>query len=59
MGDTVLGPSAFRLQYLQLYEEAARNWLHRTAEVVDTTHLTAQEAAMQIAAGTPGGVRCR
>ena len=31
------------------YAEAARTWLHREAEVVDTTHLTAGQAAAQIA----------
>lgn len=42
-------PSAFRLQYLKDYAEAARTWLHGEAEVIDTTHLTADQAAMQIA----------
>ena len=31
------------------YAEAARTWLHAEAEVVDTTHLTAAQAALQIA----------
>jgi hypothetical protein len=48
--DTVMGPSTFRLQYLQPYAEAARNWLHGEAEVVDTTHLSPNQAARQIAA---------
>jgi hypothetical protein len=48
-GDTVLGPSPFRLEYLEPYAEAARTWLHREAEVVDTTHLTPVQAAVQIA----------
>ncbi|WP_406460972.1 ATP-binding protein [Streptomyces sp. NBC_00111] len=48
-GDTVLGPSAFRLAYLEPYAEAARTWLHNEAEVVDTTHLTPAEAALRIA----------
>lgn len=49
-GDTVLGPnSPFRLQYLEPYAEAARTWLHAEAEVVDTTHLTPAQAALQIA----------
>ena len=43
-------PSPFRLTYLDLYAEAARTWLHREAEVVDTTHLTADQAAARIAA---------
>ncbi|GAA3209237.1 ATP-binding protein [Dactylosporangium siamense] len=43
-------PSPFRLKYLEPYAEAARTWLHAEAEVVDTTHLTPAEAALQIAA---------
>ncbi len=42
-------PSPFRLTYLESYAEAARTWLHAEAEVVDTTHLTAAQAALQIA----------
>ena len=42
-------PSPFRLRYLEPYAEAARTWLHCEAEVVDTTHLTAAQAALQIA----------
>lgn len=42
-------PSPFRLSYLEAYAEAARTWLHAEAEVVDTTHLTAAEAALHIA----------
>jgi hypothetical protein len=42
-------PSPFRLQYLEPYAEAARTWLHGEAEVVDTTHLTPAQAAVQIA----------
>lgn len=49
MGYTVLGPSSFRLQYLDPYAEAARTWLHGAAEVVDTTHLTPSQAALVIA----------
>ncbi|MGC0327529.1 hypothetical protein RKD23_000519 [Streptomyces sp. SAI-170] len=44
-----MGPSSFRLQYLEPYAEAARTWLHAEAEVVDTTHLTPAEAALKIA----------
>jgi hypothetical protein len=51
-GDTVMGPSAFRRQYLEPYAEAARTWLHAEAEVVDTTHLTPAQAAEQIAQAT-------
>jgi thymidylate kinase len=48
-GDTVLGPSSFRHQYLESYAEAARTWLHSAAEVVDTTHRTPDQVARQIA----------
>ena len=48
-GDRVLGPSTFRLAHLEPYAEAARTWLHREAEVIDTTQLTAAQAARQIA----------
>ncbi|GAA2938439.1 ATP-binding protein [Kitasatospora cinereorecta] len=48
-GDTVLGPSTFRLGHLEPYAEAARTWLHEEAEVVDTTHLTPAQAALRIA----------
>jgi hypothetical protein len=48
-GDTVLGPSTFRLQHLEQYAEAARTWLHAEAEVVDTSRLTAAQAARRIA----------
>jgi hypothetical protein len=41
--------SPFRLRYLETYAEAARTWLHSEAEVVDTTHLTASDAAREIA----------
>ncbi|MFD5449370.1 AAA family ATPase [Streptomyces sp. NPDC127100] len=49
-GDTVLGPdSPFRLAHLEPYAEAARGWLRTQAEVVDTTHLTPDQAAQRIA----------
>jgi hypothetical protein len=48
-------PSPFRLQYLEPYAEAARTWLHRAAGVVDTTHLTAAQAAGRIAAVVENG----
>ncbi|MGQ4362271.1 AAA family ATPase [Streptomyces sp. SAS_272] len=48
-GDAVLGPSSFRLRYLEPYAEAARTWLHREGEVVDTTRLTPGEVAVRIA----------
>ena len=47
--DEVLGPSTFRFAYLEPYAEAARTWLHNAAEVIDTTHITADQAARQIA----------
>lgn len=47
--DALLGPTLFRLKYLQPYAEAARTWLHDEAEVVDTTGLTPAQAALQIA----------
>ncbi|QHK22526.1 AAA family ATPase (plasmid) [Pseudarthrobacter psychrotolerans] len=47
--DKVLGPSTFRFSYVEPYAEAARTWLHNEAEVIDTTHITAAEAAQQIA----------
>jgi len=54
-GDTVLGPSAFRLTYLEPYAEAARTWLHDEAdEVIDTTHLTPAQAARRIADAVQG-----
>lgn len=53
-GDGVMGPSEFRLQYLEPYAEAARTWLHREAEVVDTTHLTPAQAAARIAEAVTG-----
>jgi len=38
--DALLGPSTFRFSYLEPYAEAAQSWLHRVAEVVDTSYLT-------------------
>jgi len=52
--DTVLGPSPFRLRYLEPYAEAARTWLHDAAEVVDTTHLTPAQAALRIGEALEG-----
>lgn len=49
-GDVLLGPSDFRLNHLDAYAEAADTWLHDEAEVIDTTHLTPAQVAMQIAA---------
>ncbi|MFD9125569.1 ATP-binding protein [Kitasatospora sp. NPDC059571] len=53
-GDTLLGPSPFRLHYLGPYAEAARTWLHREAEVIDTTHLTPAQVARQVAEAVKG-----
>lgn len=53
-GDTVMGPSSFRLQYVEPYAEAARTWLHAEAEVVDTTRLTPAQAALRIADAVKG-----
>jgi hypothetical protein len=41
-------PSPFRLRHLEPYAEAARTWLHREAEVVDTTHLTPPQVARHV-----------
>lgn len=54
-GDTVLGPdSPFRLQYLEPYARASRDWLHSEAEVVDTTRLTPDQVARRIADAVDG-----
>jgi hypothetical protein len=47
--DTVLGPSTFRLAYLEPYAEAARTWLHTDAEVIDTTDTAPEQVADRIA----------
>ncbi|AJT40919.1 AAA family ATPase [Psychromicrobium lacuslunae] len=52
--DEDLGPSSFRFAYLEAYAEAARSWLHNDAEVIDTTHLTAEQSAEQIVASVLG-----
>lgn len=53
--DTDLGPSTFRYAYVEPYAEAARTWLHAEAEVVDTTSLSAQDAAERIAESLRAG----
>jgi hypothetical protein len=53
-GDTLLGPSSFRLTYLQPYAEAAATWLHAAAQVIDTTNSTPAETALQIAESVNG-----
>lgn len=40
LADAVMGPSPFRLAYVEAYAEAARTWLHDAARVVDTTDAT-------------------
>ena len=47
--DKVMGPSTFRLKYVEPYLEASRTWLHDAAEVIDTTSLSPAGAAQQIA----------
>jgi hypothetical protein len=47
--DPVMGPSWFRIKYLEPYAEAARTWLHGQAEVIDTSDITPDQAAAQIA----------
>lgn len=42
------GSSPFRLSYLEAYAQAADSWLHREADVVDTTRLTAAETALEV-----------
>lgn len=49
MRDTVMGPSRFRLSYLELYDEAFRGWLRDEAEVINTAALTPTQAALEIA----------
>jgi hypothetical protein len=57
-GDTVVGPDSwFRLKHLEPYAEAARTWLHKEAEVIDTTHLTATQTAQEIAESVTGRPR--
>lgn len=47
--DEVVGPSTFRLEYVDRYADAARRWLHAEAEVVDTTTIGPAAAADRIA----------
>lgn len=42
--------SPFRLAHLEPYAQAARTWLHREAEVVDTTGLAPAQVAERVAA---------
>jgi energy-coupling factor transporter ATP-binding protein EcfA2 len=52
--DLVMGPSAFRLQYLEAYAKAARDWLHADAEVIGTAHVNAELVAQRIANAVTG-----
>lgn len=53
-GDAALGPSPFRLQYVDAYREAYEGWLGREAEVIDTTGRAPAECARQIASAAGG-----
>jgi len=55
LGDTVMGPSTFRLAYLDAYAQAARTWLHAEAHVVDTTDRAPAQVAEQVVASLPRG----
>lgn len=46
---------AFRLSKLDDYLHAYTNWLTDTAHIIDTSHITAREAADQIATLTTSG----
>lgn len=52
--DLVMGPSAFRLGYLEAYAEAARDWLHDDAQVIDTSDVNAEVVADRIAQAVTG-----
>lgn len=47
--DPDTGPSAFRLRHVDAYEDALGAWLRRDTEAIDTTGITAQTAAEDIA----------
>jgi hypothetical protein len=49
IGDTVMGPSRFRLNYLDPYDQAFHAWLHDDAKMIDTAVLTPSQAAWEIA----------
>ena len=53
--DQLMGPSPFRLAYLEPYAEAIRTWLPDQAEVIDTTHLTPPRVAERVAHAVGGG----
>jgi hypothetical protein len=56
-GDLEMGPSEFRLEYMEPYARAARDWLHDDAEVVDTSHVNAEAVAGRIAQAVAGSGR--
>jgi hypothetical protein len=49
IGDPVMGPSSFRLEYLDVYADAFREWLSADATVIDTADRTPAEVAARIA----------
>jgi hypothetical protein len=49
--DQDLGPSTYANRNVDAYAEAAAGWLHREAEVIDTTSISAAEVAQRIAEG--------
>lgn len=53
-GDTAMGPSTFRLNYLDAYAEATNSWLHDQAQVIDTTRTDAHQAAKAISDAVNG-----
>lgn len=52
--DAVMGPSPFRFRHVAPYAEAYRTWLSREAQVIDTTSISAGEAARRIAVAVGG-----
>jgi hypothetical protein len=47
-----MGPSSFRLKYLQSYAQAVRTWLHNEAEVIDTTIITPRRPQLRSQTGS-------
>lgn len=52
--DPDMGPSTFRLRYVEPYARAHRDWLQDEAEVIDTTTLTPAETARQVSDAVRG-----
>jgi hypothetical protein len=46
-----MGPSGFRLRYLDDYFESFTAWIENDAEVIDTTHRTPTQVALRLAKG--------